>query len=239
MQVEAVWSKGHPEKYKKRKDWAVHDFMNDRVDKLAETQYGREIPKGQGLTYSHRPYWEIEHRGAVLRGNWRKRLKIVGMKERLEQFLRQKLQNRRDRLAREAVQQREQQGDEVREAMEGDMGEEGVGDGEEGRDSGERVVGSWMDMNMVKGFVTMNRDLFLTLMKVWVITAGLATQVRFGRQETEAGDKLCRRCGEQTGQSETNWHVLSECTHPAALGETEGQATARAGEAIVYWRKEA
>ena len=77
-QVETVWSKGHPEKYKKRKDWTVHDFMNDRVDKLAETQYGREKPRGQGLTYSHGPSWEIEHRGTVrmLRGNWRKRLKI-------------------------------------------------------------------------------------------------------------------------------------------------------------------
>ena len=67
-QVETMWSKGHPEKYKKRKDWTVHDFMNDRVDKLAETQYGREQPKGQGLTYSHGPSWEIEHRGTVLRG---------------------------------------------------------------------------------------------------------------------------------------------------------------------------
>ena len=164
--------------------------MNDRVDKLAETQYGREKPRGQGLTYSHGPSWEIEHRGMVLKGNWMKILKTVGMQERLEQFLRQKLQTRRDRLAKEAVQRREQPGDEVREPRGGDMGEEGVGEGDEGRDSVERVVGSWMDRDMVKGFVTANRDLFLTLMKVQVITAGLATQVRFGRQEMEVGDKL-------------------------------------------------
>ena len=74
-----------------------------------------------------------------------------------------------------------------------------------------------MDKDMMKGFVTTNRDLFLTLMKVRVITAGLATQVRFGRQDTEAGDKLCRRYGERTGKSETNWHVLWECTHPAVV----------------------
>ena len=74
-----------------------------------------------------------------------------------------------------------------------------------------------MDRDMVKGFVTSNRDIFLTLMKVRVITAGLATQVRFGRQDTEVGDKLCRRCGERTGQPETNWRVLWECTHPAAV----------------------
>ena len=88
--------------------------MNDRVDKLAETQYGRVEPRGQGLTYSHGPSWEIEHRGTVLRGNRRNRLKIVGMQERLEHFLRQKLQNRRDRLAREEVQRREQQRGEAR-----------------------------------------------------------------------------------------------------------------------------
>ena len=81
----------------------MHDFMNDRVDKLAETQYGREKPKEQGLTYSHGPSWEIEHRGTVLRGNWGERLKIVGMQERLEHFLRQKLKRRRERLAKESV----------------------------------------------------------------------------------------------------------------------------------------
>ena len=46
------------------------------------------------------------------------------------------------------------------------MGEEGVGEGDEGRDSVDRVVGSWMDRDMVKGFVTTNRDLFITLLKV-------------------------------------------------------------------------
>ena len=48
------------------------------MDKLAETQYGREKPRGQGLTYSHWPSWETEHMGTVLRGNWRQRLKIEG-----------------------------------------------------------------------------------------------------------------------------------------------------------------
>jgi hypothetical protein len=81
----------------------------------------------------------------------------------------------------------------------------------------ETVVGCWIDNDMVKGFVTTNRDLFLTLMKVQVITAGLATQVRFGRQDVEAGDKLCRRCGERTRKPETNWHVLWECTDPGVV----------------------
>ena len=103
------------------------------------------------------------------------------MQERLEYFLRQKLQSRRDRLAKEAVQLREQQGDGVGEPKGRDIGDDGVGEGDEGRDSVERVVGSWMDRDMVKGFVTTNRDVFLTPMKVRVITAGLATQVRLGR----------------------------------------------------------
>jgi hypothetical protein len=183
--------------------------MNDRVDKLAETQYGREKPKEQGLTYSHGPSWEIEHRGTVLRGNWRKRLKIVGMKERLEQFMRQKLKSRRERLAKEAAQLRKHRGGNASEVRGGVSGEGGGDEGDEGPDSVEVVVGSWMDKDMMKGFVTTNRDLFLTAVRV--ITAGLATQVRFGRQDTEAGDKLCRRCGERTGQPETNWHVLWEC----------------------------
>ena len=47
---------------------------------------------------------------------------------------------------------------------------EGGGDeGDEGPDSVEVVVGSWIDNDMVKGFVTTNMDLFLTLMKVRVI----------------------------------------------------------------------
>ena len=99
----------------------------------------------------------------------------------------------------------------------GDSGEDGGGEGGKGLDSVEMVVGSWMDRDMIKDFVTTNRDLFLTRMKVRVITVGLATQVRFGRQDTEAGYKLCRRCGERTGQPETNWHVLWECTHPAVV----------------------
>ena len=45
-----------------------------------------------------------------------------------------------------------------------------------------------------------------------MITAGLVTQVRYGRQELEDGNKLCRRCGKQT-----NWHVLRECTHSAVV----------------------
>ena len=95
----------------------------------------------------HGPSWEIEHRGTVLRGNWRKRLKIEGMQERLEYFLRQKLQNRRGRLAREEVQRREQQRGEAmaRGVMGGDLGEECEGEEDEERDSVDRVVGSWMD----------------------------------------------------------------------------------------------
>ena len=216
-QAETMWSKGHPEKYKKRRDWAVYDFMNDRVYKLAETQYGRTKPRGQGLTYSHGPSWEIEHMRTVLRGNWKKRLKIVGMQERLEHFLRRKLQNRRDRLAKEEDQQMEEQKGEARGVMGGDLGNGCEGEEDEEGDLVDRVVGSWMDRDMVKGFVTTNRDLFLTRMKVRVITAGLATQARFGRQTAEDGDKLCRRCGKQTGKPETNWHVLWECTHPAVV----------------------
>ena len=136
--------------------------------------------------------------GTVLRGNWRKRLKIVGMQERLEHFLRQKLRNRRGRLAKEAEQRRERSGGSLREVGGEAMAEGGDGDGDEEPDSVETVVGSWIDNDMVKGFVTTNRDLFLTLMKVRVITAGLATQVRFGRQDVEAGDKLCLRCGERS-----------------------------------------
>ena len=60
------------------------------------------------------------------------------MQERLEYFLRQKLQSRRDRLAKEAVQLREQQGDEVRELRGGDMGEDRVGEGD---NSGTRLSG--------------------------------------------------------------------------------------------------
>ena len=159
------------------------------------------------------------YRGTVLRGNWRKRLKIVGMQERLENFLRQKLQNIRDRLAKEDVQQREEQGEEASEATEGGLGdsyEEEEDEDLEG-DSVARVVGSWMDRAIVKRFVTTNRDLFLTLMKVRVITAGLATQVRFGRQAAEDGDKLCRRCGKQMGKPETNWRLLWECTHETVV----------------------
>jgi hypothetical protein len=191
--------------------------MNDKVDKLAETQYGRAQPKGRGLTYSHGPSWEIEHRGTVLRGNWRKRLKIVGMQERLEHFLRQKLKNRRARLAKEAEQRRERSGGSFSEVGGGASAAGGEDEGDEGPDSVEVVVGSWIDNDMVKGFVTTKRDLFLTLMKVRVITAGLATQVRFGRQDMEAGDKLCRRCRERTGKPETKWHLLWECTDPAVV----------------------
>ena len=153
----------------------------------------------------------------MLRGNWRKRLKIVGMQERLEHFLRQKLRNRRGRLAREAEQRGQLSGGLPIEVGGGARAEGGEGGGEEGPDSVETVVGSWIDNDMVKGFVTTNRDLFLTLMKVRVITAGLATQVRFGRQDVEAGDKLCRRCGQRTGKPETNWHVLWECTDPGVV----------------------
>ena len=78
-----------------------------------------------------------------------------------------------------------------------------------------------MDSDMVKGFVTTNRDLFLTLMKVRVITAGLATQARFGRQTAKDGDKLCRRCGEQAGKPGKKWHVLWECPHAAVVKQRQ------------------
>ena len=73
----------------------------------------------------------------MLRGNWRKRLKLVGMQERLEHFLRQKLKNRRERLAKEATQLRGQKGDNASEMRGGDGGEEGGGEGNGGR----RVAG--------------------------------------------------------------------------------------------------
>ena len=84
---------------------------------------------------------------------------------------------------------------------------------EEVEDAVDAVVGELVDVKVLRGFVTRNRDLFCTLMKVRAITAGLATQVRFGRNEAEEGDKLCRRCGHETGKPETNWHVLWECPY--------------------------
>ena len=50
--------------------------------------------------------------------------------------------------------------------MGGDLGEGCEEEEDDERDSVYRVVGSWMDRDMVKGFVSTNRDLFLTLMKV-------------------------------------------------------------------------
>ena len=76
------------------------------------------------------------------------------MQERLEHFLRQKLKNRRERLAKQAAQLREQQGDDASEMRGGDSGEDGGGKGGEGPASVQMVVGSWMDKDMIKGFVT-------------------------------------------------------------------------------------
>ena len=67
-------------------------------------------------------------------------MKIVGMQERLEHFLRQKLENRRGRLAKEAEQRRELSGGHLSEVRGGARAEGGEDEGDEGPDSVETVV---------------------------------------------------------------------------------------------------